>query len=224
MGDVVQIRFDKIPSFLGLPISDLEDLVPNQVAIAGYFCDNLDQTFAGQRYLARQLRYKSRSKIVPINATDLGDLNVFPLEPEKHFSAVISQCEEVIKLGTYLILVGGDSSGLKALGSAVENVVNLDVPIVSISNNNKLNLSKTQKIILSVDLKELAGKWVSKPRRLNGLSPSQIITQIKNIPNKIIAVAIFGLAPELDGRGSTETQVALNILEAVVKRLDKGAH
>mgnify|MGYP000326450272 CR=1 FL=1 len=29
---------------------------------------------------------------------------------------------------------------------------------------------------------------------------------------------------ELDGRGSTETQVALNILEAVVKRLDKGAH
>lgn len=224
MGDVVQIRFDKIPSFLSLPISDLEDLVPNQVAIAGYFCDNLDQTFAGQRYLARQLRYVSRSKTVPVNATDLGDLNVFPLEPEKHFSAVISQCEEVLKLGTYLILVGGDSSGLKALGSAVENVVNLDVPIVSISNNKKLNLSKTQKIILSVDLKELAGKWVSKPRRLNGLSPSQIITQIKNIPNKIIAVAIFGLAPELDGRGSTETQVALNILEAVVKRLDKGAH
>ena len=220
----MQIRFDKIPSFLGLPISDLEDLVPNQVAIAGYFCDNLDQTFAGQRYLARQLRYKSRSKIVPIKATDLGDLNVFPLEPEKHFSAVISQCEEVLKLGTYLVLVGGDSSGLKALGAAVENVVNLDVPIVSILNNNKLNLSKTQKIILSVDLKELAGKWVSKPRRLNGLSPSQIITQIKNIPNKIIAVAIFGLAPELDGRGSTETQVALNILEAVVKRLDKGAH
>ena len=119
MGDVVQIRFDKIPSFLGLPISDLEDLVPNQVAIAGYFCDNLDQTFAGQRYLARQLRYVSRSKTVPVNATDLGDLNVFPLEPEKHFSAVISQCEEVIKLGTYLILVGGDSSGLKALGAAV---------------------------------------------------------------------------------------------------------
>ena len=224
MGDVVQIRFDKIPSFLGLPISDLEDLVPNQVAIAGYFCDNLDQTFAGQRYLARQLRYKSRSKIVPINATDLGDLNVFPLEPEKHFSAVISQCEEVLKLGTYLVLVGGDSSGLKALGAAVENVVNLDVPIVSITNNNKLNLSKTQKIILSVDLKDLAGKWVSKPRRLNGLSPSQIITQINNIPNKIIAVAIFGLAPELDSRGSTETQVALNILEAVAKRLNKGAH
>ena len=80
MGDVVQIRFDKIPSFLGLPISDLEDLAPNQVAIAGYFCDNLDKTFAGQRYLARQLRYVSRSKAVPLNATDLGDLNVFPLE------------------------------------------------------------------------------------------------------------------------------------------------
>ena len=224
MGDVVQIRFDKIPSFLGLPISYLEDLAPNQVAIAGYFCDNLGQTFAGQRYLARQLRYVSISKAVPLNATDLGDLNVFPLETEKHFSSVISQCEAVLELGAYLVLVGGDSSGLKALGAAVQNVINPDVPIVSLSNNNKLNLSKTQKIILSVDLKELAGKWLSKPRRLNGLSPSQIISQINNIPNKIIAVAIFGLAPELDSRGSTETQVALNILEAVVKRLDKGAH
>ena len=96
---------------------------------------------------------------------------------------------------------------------------------VSISNNNKLNLSKTQKIILSVDLKELAGKWVSKPRRLKwAITITDNYPKLKNIPNKIIAVAIFGLAPELDGRGSTETQVALNILEAVVKRLDKGAH
>ena len=101
---------------------------------------------------------------------------------------------------------------------------NTDVPIVSLSQGNKLNLSKTQKIILSVDLKELAGKWVSKPRRLNGLSPSDIISQINNISSKIIAVAIFGLAPELDFRGSTETLVALNILEAVVERLEKGAH
>ena len=224
MSNTEKLQFDKIPSFLGLPISDLEDLMPGQVAIAGYFCDNLDQPSAGQRYLARQLRYVSRSENRPINATDLGDVNVFPLEPEKHFPAVISQCEAVLETGACMVLVGGDSSGLNALGAAVQNIVNTDVPIVSLSQGNNLNLSKTQKIILSVDLKELAGKWVSKPRRLNGLSPSDIISQINNISSKIIAVAIFGLAPELDFRGSTETLVALNILEAVVERLEKGAH
>ena len=43
MGDAAQIQLDRIPSFLGLPVGDLEDLVPDQVAIAGYFCDNLDR-------------------------------------------------------------------------------------------------------------------------------------------------------------------------------------
>ena len=47
MGDAAQIQFDTIPSFLGVPVGDLEDLVPGQVAIAGYFCDNLDRPAAG---------------------------------------------------------------------------------------------------------------------------------------------------------------------------------
>ena len=90
MGDAAQMQFDMIPSFLGVRVGDLEDLMPNQIAIAGYFCDNLDQPVAGQRYLARQLRYASGPDTAPTNAIDLGDVNVFPLEPEKHFSAVRS--------------------------------------------------------------------------------------------------------------------------------------
>lgn len=37
MGDTAQIKFDPIPSFLGVHVGDLEELVPGQVAFAGYF-------------------------------------------------------------------------------------------------------------------------------------------------------------------------------------------
>ena len=49
----------KIPSFLGLPVGDLEDLSSEKTAVAGYFCDNLNAPSPGKRFLARQLRYAS---------------------------------------------------------------------------------------------------------------------------------------------------------------------
>ena len=223
MGDATHIQFDMIPSFLGVPVGDLEDLVPGVVAIAGYFCDNLDQPAAGQRYLARQLRYASRPGKAPAHAIDLGDVNVFPLELDKHYSAVTSQCEAVLETGARMVLVGGDSSGLKALGIAARQVTGADVPVVSVTGGIAGNLAHTQPVILSVDLQELAGIWMSQPRRLTGLSPAQMIAQIDAVPGSVVAAAIFGLAPALDNRGSTETRAALAILQAVVERLEKGA-
>jgi len=223
MGDAAQIQFDMIPSFLGVPVGDLEDLVPGQVAIAGYFCDNLDRPAAGQRYLARQLRYASGPGRAPANAIDLGDVNVFPLERDKHFSAVISQCEAVLETGARMVLVGGDSSGLKALGIAAQKVTGADVPVIPVTGGIAGNLSHTQPVILSVDLQELAANWVSQPRRLTGLSPTQMIAQIDVTPGHVFAAAIFGLAPALDSRGSAETHATLAILQAVTERLEKGA-
>ena len=206
-----------------MPVGDLEDLVPDQVAIAGYFCDNLDRPVAGQRYLARQLRYASQPGNAPANAIDLGDVNVFPLEPDKHLSAVVSQCEAVLETGARMVLVGGDSSGLKALGIAVRKITGADVPVFSVTGGITGNLSKTESIILSVDLQELAAIWMSQPHRLAGLSPAQMIAQIDATMGNVVAAAIFGLAPELDSRGSTETRAALVILQAVTERLEKGA-
>ena len=223
MDDVAHKQFDTIPSFLGVPVGDLEDLVPGQVAMAGYFCDNLDRPAAGQRYLARQLRYASRPENAPANVTDLGDVNVFPLEVDKHFSAVISQCEAILETGARMVLVGGDSSGLRALGIAVRKITNADVLVVSVTEGIMGNLSKTQPIILSVDLQELGGIWMSQPRRLSGLSPAQMIAQIEATPGNVVAAAIFGLAPALDNRGTTETCAALAILQAVAEHLEKGA-
>jgi hypothetical protein len=223
MGDAAEIQFDAIPSFLGAPVGDLEDLMPGQVAIAGYFCDNLDRPAQEQRYLARQVRYASRRGMASENAIDLGDVNVFPLEPDKHFSAVIAQCAAVLETGARMVLVGGDSSGLKALGIAARKITGADVPIIGVTKGPEGNLSETQPVILSVDLHELAGKWVSRPRRLTGMSPAEMVKQIDAKPGIVVAAAVYGLAPELDNRGSTETQAALAILRAVVARLEKGA-
>jgi arginase family enzyme len=223
MGNTAQLQFDTIPSFLGVPVGDLEDLVPGQIAIAGYFCDNLNRPAAGQRYLARQLRYASQPGKTPANAIDLGDVNVFPLEPDKHSSAVIAQCAAVLETDARMVLVGGDSSGLKALGIAAQKVTGAEVSVVSVIEGIAGNLPKTQPVILSVDLHELAANWVSQPRRLTGLSPAQMIAQIDATPGNVIAAAIFGLAPALDNRGRTETRAALTILQAVTERLEKGA-
>ena len=169
MGEAAQVQFDAIPSFLGAPVGDLEDLRPGQVAIAGYFCDNLNRPAAGQRYLARQLRYASRLGNTSTNAIDLGDVNVFPLEPNKHFPALVSQCEAVLETGARMVLVGGDSSGLNVLGIAAQKVTGSDVSIIPVAESSVGNLSHTQPVILSVDLQELAANWVSQPQRLTGL-------------------------------------------------------
>ena len=221
MGDAVQPLFDAIPSFLGAPVGDLEDLTPGQVALVGYFCDNLGRPAPGQRYLARQLRYASRPGDVPRNTLDLGDMNVFPLEPEKHNDAVVSQCQSVLRRGARLVLIGGDTSGAKALVTAAQRVTGEEVRGVSAARGNLADTASPD--VLSVDLQELAGNWLSQPRHLSGLTPAQMIAQIDAIGGNIIAAAIFGLAPALDGRGATETLAALAILRAVTDRLGKGA-
>ena len=96
MNDAEQTQFYQIPSFLGATVGDLEDLLSVQVALAGYYCDNLERPTAGQRYLARQLRYASALETTPWYAIDLGAVNVSPLETAKHFSAVEAHCTSVL--------------------------------------------------------------------------------------------------------------------------------
>ena len=151
MDDVAHKQFDAIPSFLGVRVGDLEDLMPNQIAIAGYFCDNLDQPMAGQRYLARQLRYVSQSEKALPNALDLGDVNVFPLELDKHFSAVIAQCGAVLETGARMVLVGGDSSGLKALGFAGQKITGANVPVVSVEAGVTFGWSQYADVSVGID-------------------------------------------------------------------------
>lgn len=222
MGDGVQPRFDTIPSFLSAAVGDVEDLTPGQVALAGYFCDNLGRPAAGQRYLARQLRYASPPGDPPMNILDLGDVNVFPLEQEKHLAAVETQCRAVLLCGARLVLIGGDDSGAKALVSAAQDISGNDIHAVSATG--KTAPSATSPVVLRVDLQDLAGHWLSQPRQLAGLAPTEMIARIAAVRGTILAAAVFGLAPALDSRGTTETRAALAILRAVTTRLKAQAH
>ena len=73
------------PSFLCAPVGDLDRLGPGIVALAGLFLDHGDQTAFGRRFAARQLRYACALDRIRSRAAcvDLGDLNVFPLEPAR---------------------------------------------------------------------------------------------------------------------------------------------
>ncbi|MFA3916316.1 hypothetical protein [Ruegeria hyattellae] len=157
-----------------------------------------------------------------MNTLDLGDANVFPLEPDKHIAAVVSQCKSVLQRGARLVLVGGDTSGAKALVTAAQQIADRDVHEVSATGVNCS--SGTSPIVLCVDLEELAGNWLSRPRHLAGLTPVQMIARIEAIRGNVIAAAVFGLAPALDSRGTTETRAALAIVRAVTDRLGKGAN
>ncbi len=74
-----------------------------------------------------------------------------------------------------------------------------------------------------MDLNEACGHLDVAPEPLTGLSPAQMIAQIDATPGNVIAAVVFGLAPALDHRGTTETRAALAILQAVAERLEKGA-
>lgn len=109
----------------------------------------------------------------------------------------------------------------KALVTAAQQITDEDVQEVSATGGN--NASGTSPIVPCVDLEELAGNWLSRPRHLSGLTPAQMIARIEVLRGNVIAAAVFGLAPALDNRGTTETRVALAILRAITGRFGKGA-
>lgn len=219
----------KIPSFLGLPVGDLEDLSSEKTAVAGYFCDNLNAPSPGKRFLARQLRYASSHLDAPkltdelfSLAIDVGDLNVFPLQPEKHFQAVVNQCQAILNSGSSLVLVGGDASGLQALAEATRGIIGTGSTVITLKELAHEKMPVAQQIVLAVDLDQLAGRYRSRPSRVAGLSPGQIIHRINTAPGQIIAAALYGLAPSLDFHGNTETRAALAILAAIIERMRRG--
>jgi hypothetical protein len=98
-------------SFLGLPTGDLEDLRPGDIALVGLFLDHGDNRGFGARFAARQIRYASRpafgmgARAPEVTGRhrgrlfDLGDLNVFPLEPPRQREALLRQFTALLSSG-----------------------------------------------------------------------------------------------------------------------------
>ena len=97
------------PSFFGAEMGDLEDLHPGVVACSGVFCDHFGSRSPGGRFFARQLRYCSsdpwtRNKLgyTANGIIDVGDLNVFPLEPTRLGEVLREQTRRVIETGGFV--------------------------------------------------------------------------------------------------------------------------
>lgn len=130
-----------ISTLLGAPAGDLEDLTAGTVALAGLYCDHFGGAEPGARLAARQIRYGCSHFArtawegcarVGSNIIDIGDLNVFPLEPPKNFSALTDQTVRIAASGARLLAIGGDYSltpaliaGLKSAGQSPSCVVRI---------------------------------------------------------------------------------------------------
>jgi agmatinase len=102
------------PSFLGVRIGDFQDLRPGCVALAGVFCDHSAAGQPGSRFAPRQLRYLGRDSPRETNrdedVIDIGDLNVFPLQPQRNAQILVEQSERIAATGASLLTIGGDYS------------------------------------------------------------------------------------------------------------------
>ncbi len=104
-----------VRTLLGAPPGNLAALGPGRVALAGLYFDHSAEGRPGARFAARQLRYESPpAGPAPPALVDLGDLNVFPLEPARHAAVLAEQTSRILATGSRLLVVGGDHGG--ALG------------------------------------------------------------------------------------------------------------
>lgn len=221
MRDNTAPRLVPVSTLLLARSGDIGDVRFRDSALLGYFCDCLSDPAPGRRFLARQIRYLSGELLTPPARTlDLGDLNVFPLEPKKHAEAMERQLSLLFAAGARPCLVGGDKSGLDAIRRWMTKRSEV-APDLVVAGESGHARAKTP-LIVAVDLSLLAGRWLSRPRRLAGLSPHQIISALEAIEQPIAAAAIFGLAPALDASGVAETRAARDVLSALVGAMQRG--
>lgn len=207
------------PGLLGAPMSHLRDVAPGDVALCGYFCDNLGGGPAGARFLARQIRYFSEPGEPPEGVHDLGDLNVFPLEPEKHEAAICEQLSKIATAGGFPILVGGDGSGLRILRRHVAERSGRD-PVVQRRNQPGARREKDVPAVFELDL----SNWPFSTMKGAGAHYrfDDLLDCVRDLSDQTVGGAIFGLAPALDWGGAAETRLARDLLAAVVGGLRKG--
>jgi len=200
-------------SLLGARESSLSDLRPGDVAMCGYFCDNLAGGPAGARFLARQVRYFSEADKAPPHLHDLGDLNVFPLEPAKHSSAIEEQVSLIVGKGACPLIVGGDQSAAEILANQLSNE-----PMYRLSLNSNSPTPKSGAVV-GIDLSAFLSADRSSKFQQSELFLETILSAIRALPTSLAGGAVFGLAPALDWNGSAETRLACRLTFALAEKL-----
>jgi hypothetical protein len=217
--------FWPIPSLLGAPIADIDDVRRGDVCLVGLFEDHADATDFGARFAARQIRYASQGDEGPshtsagVRILDLGDLNVFPLERERNDSALMRQLKSIFGKGAVPVVVGGAFPMGPLMWQALEqetarHALLLDLPAAypegAAANDCDL-------IVLTIDLSRWDQLLITREKPLAHLR--QAIEALS--PKSIGAVHVTGLTPDLDLCGRQETSLGHHVLKIVVTHLRK---
>ena len=179
-------------TFFGAPVADVEDLAPETIAAAGVYCDHFSAGQPGGRFGARQFRYVSTVSDLPVptGLVDLGDFNVFPLEPQRTCEILSNQSQRIAATGAALFAFGGDFSVTPAL---LRGIVRAIGPLAVLRISSRL------------DLQSAAAGTAGAPWRR---SATRELAEI--LPNQLSAIALLG------ARGTLPAEEQAAASEAVV--------
>jgi arginase family enzyme len=217
-------------TFLGAPVGDLEDLAPGDIALAGLFMEHGDPSGFGARFAARQIRYASRpaygmapgprppsGRIAGRGRLfDVGDLNVFPLEPERQRAALERQLTALLATGACAVVVGGAmclheiaaTAAARLHGSRTLRAVVLRAEACTAP------LPDAGDLFVTVDV---AGLFAAAPAPR---PKARLLEAIRSLPaHRVRAAHLCGLAPDLDLSGRHDTAAATLMLAALVRHL-----
>ena len=123
--DIAPPQLRPAATFFGAPVADIEDLGPGAIAAVGVYCDHFSAGQPGGRFSARQLRYVGTMSSFPVpqSLVDLGDFNVFPLEPQRTLNTLSDQSQQIAATGAKLFAIGGDYSVSPAIVKGIAREV-----------------------------------------------------------------------------------------------------
>jgi hypothetical protein len=220
-------------TFLGAPVGDLEDLAPGDIALAGLFMEHGDPGSFGARFAARQIRYASRPAygMAPGQGApwggragrgrlfDVGDLNVFPLEPERQRAALERQLAALLATGARPVVVGGAMCLQQIAATAAAR---LHGPgslraVVLRAEACTAPLPDAGELFVTVDV---AGLFAAAPAPR---PKTRLLAAIRSLPaDRVRAAHLTGLAPDLDLSGRHDTSAGALMLDALVRHLGAG--
>jgi hypothetical protein len=212
-----------IPSLLGAPIADIDDVGRGDVCMIGLFDDHSDTARFGARFAARQIRYASQHDADPrlatpgANLVDLGDLNVFPLERDRNSSALIRQLKSIIAKGAVPVIVGGTFSMGPLMQQALERADDRKAALFDLPGADPSGLAANDRIRIALTVN--LSTWDQL-----AITAERPVTRLRHAiealsPQSIGAVHLTGLAPELDFCGRYETGLGHHVLGIIVAHL-----
>lgn len=219
------LTFRQIPTLLGAPTADIEDVRPGDICMVGLFEDHADSEGFGARFAARQIRYAGAVDDVELTGIglprvlDLGDLNVFPVERERNDRALLRQVGAMLEAGAVPIVVGGCFTLAPLIQVCLQQACRCGVFLMELPalDRNRMPTGSASTVVLTINLAALHSSTTRAERPLALLKD-----QISALPpHSVRLVHLTGLSPDLDLSGRHEAALGQHVLAFTVAHLRK---